>query len=373
VRPKAILVGLVAVGLVGVLAGAQDGPPVGIQTGPATVAPHWTKNTSFPTSIPEGAAFHIVERGDNLWDLATRYLDNPYLWPQLWDANKYIEDAHWIYPGDPIVLPDVALIAAGAGEDLALGGPAGVGEEFGVGEAGAEGGPTVALRPVTEETSLQCAMYVAEEEEDDSLYLIGSELGGDKLALAERDIVYLSKGSNAGVRAGDLYTLHHASYPVRHPVTGSKIGTKVETTGWVKVILVQEDSATAVVEESCIDIHAADYLKPFERVNVPMVVGRPPADRMTPPTGKVDRYVIDLQDDATLGGQGQFVIINAGSADGVTPGNVFSVYRIMYPSVPTPRNVVGEATVVAARNRTATAKITYSSQEIMVGDQVELR
>ena len=67
------------------------------------------------------------------------------------------------------------------------------------------------------------------------------------------------------------------------------------------------------------------------------------------------------------------LIINAGSSDGVTPGNVFSVYRIMYPSVPTPRNVVGEATVVAAQDTTATAKITYSREEIMVGDQVELR
>jgi hypothetical protein len=45
----------------------------------------------------------------------------------------------------------------------------------------------------------------------------------------------------------------------------------------------------------------------------------------------------------------------------------------MYPSVPTPRNVVGEVTVVSTRGSTSTAKITYSSEEIMVGDQVELR
>ena len=104
-----------------------------------------------------------------------------------------------------------------------------------------------------------------------------------------------------------------------------------------------------------------------------MVVSRAHADRLTPPTGKIDRHVVDLQDDATMAGAGQFVIIDAGSADGVSPGSVFSVYRIMYPSVPTPRNVVGEVTVVATRDATATAKITYSSQEIMVGDQVELR
>lgn len=373
-RPKAILGGLVVLALAGALAGAQEAP-AGLQTGPSTVAQHWTKNVSYPTTVPEGTAFHIVERGDTLWDLANRYLQNPYLWPQVWDANKHITDAHWIYPGDPVLFPDMSVIADSAGEELALGGPEGVGEGFeaeGLGE-GAEGGAGAALRPVTEETSLQCAMYVVAEAEDDSLYILGSELGGDKTALAERDIVYLSQGSNDGVKAGDLYSLHHASYPVRHPVTGAKIGTKVETTGWVKVILVHEDTASAVVEESCIDIHAADYLKPFERVNVPMVVRRAHSDRLTPPTGNIDRHVVDLQDDASMAGEGQFVIIDAGSADGVSPGSVFSIYRIMYPSVPSPRNVVGEVTVVSTRNSTATAKITYSREEIMVGDQVELR
>src|SRR5262245_34542737 len=89
-------------------------PTAGLQTGPATVAPHWSKN-KYPESIPEGAIYYIVEKGDTLWDISARFLGNAYLWPQIWDENKYIADAHWIYPGDPIVLPKLALIAAGAG------------------------------------------------------------------------------------------------------------------------------------------------------------------------------------------------------------------------------------------------------------------
>jgi hypothetical protein len=374
VRPKLILGGLVGLALAGTLAVAQDAPPAGLQTGPATVAPHWTKNTGFPTTVPEGAAYHIVERGDTLWDLAARYLDNPYLWPQLWDTNSYIEDAHWIYPGDPVLLPEVALISEGAGEELPLGEPEGITEEFGVeGEVGAAGAPGAALAPVTDETALQCAMYIVQDQEDDSLYIVGGEPGGDKVAYGERDIVYLNKGSNAGVRAGDLYALHHVAYTVKHPVSGRKLGTKVETTGWVKVILAQEDTATAVIEESCADIHAADYLTPFERVNVPMVVRRTVSDRLTPPTGKVEGYVVAIQNDAMIAGAGHFVSLNAGANDGVSPGSVFTVFRVMYPSVPTPRNVIGEATVVATRDTTSTAKVTYSREEIMVGDQVELR
>jgi hypothetical protein len=371
VTPKLILVGCVTVVIAAGGALAQDAP-TGLQTGPAAVAPHSTKNTGYPTAIPEGTAYYIVQRGDTLWDLAGRFLNNHYLWPQIWDANKYIKDAHWIWPGDPVLFPKLSMVAEQAGQAPEVPGPEGLGEAPGALGAG-EGSTASQLGPVTEEMTLQCAQYVVDEREDESLYLLGSEQGSDKVALAERDIVYLSKGSNAGVKPGDLYTMHHVAYPLRHPVSGKKIGTKVETTGWAKVLVVTENSACAIVEQACADIHAGDYLKPFEKVNVPMTVRRVPTDCCNPPNGKVTRYVVDLQDDATIAGTGQLVTIDAGTDDGVAPGSIFSVYRVMYPSVPTPRNVVGEATVVSVRGRTSTAKVTYSRNEIVVGDQVELR
>jgi len=379
VRPKLILGGLVAVAMVAGALQAQEPPQAaGLQTGPATIAPHWTKNESFPTTIPEGTAYYIVVRGDTLWDVAARFLKNPYLWPQIWNENKYIQDAHWIYPGDPLVLPKLAIVAEQAGLAPAAGGPEGLVPETGPGipgmvDTGEPGSAAAALGPVTEELSLQCAQYLVNDREDESLFLVGSEEGSDKMAFGDRDLVYLNKGSNSGVKAGDLYTLHHVAYNVKHPVSGKKLGTKIETTGWVKVILVQEDTACAVIEQACYDVHAGDYLKPFEKVNVPMVVRRAPEECCSTENGKTMRHVVDLQDDVSIGGAGLFVTIDAGTDDGVAPGSVFSLYRVMYPSAPTPRNVIGEATVVAVRERTATAKITYSRREIMLGDAVQLR
>jgi LysM repeat protein len=379
VRPKQILGGLVAVAMVASAALAQEPPQAaGLQTGPATIAPHWTKNPSFPTSIPEGAAYYVVVRGDTLWDISARFLKSPYLWPQIWNENKYVTDAHWIYPGDPIVLPRVALVADQAGQAPGAGEPEGLGPQGGpipgmVEPGEGEAGSAASLGPVTEELSLQCADYVVQDREDESLFVVGSEEGSDKIAFGDRDLVYLNRGSNSGVKAGDLYTMHHVAYAVKHPISGKKLGTKIETTGWVKVILVQENTACAVVEQACFDVHSGDYLKPFEKVNVPMVVRRPPEECCSTENGKTMRHIVDLQGDVSIAGTGLFVTIDAGTEDGVAPGSVFSVYRTMYPSVPTPRNVVGEATIVSVRDRTSTAKITYSRKEIMRGDQVQLR
>lgn len=354
----------------------QTAPPssAGLSVGPASIPKHWSKY-KYPETIPEGATFYIIVRGDTLWDLAGKYLGNPYLWPQIWDQNRYITDAHWIYPGDPLIMPKVALVSERAGE-------AGAGAAAGAEEAGAAGvsGQVIArpgageqLIPAIEEMSLQCAHYIVSDSEDDSLYILGSEGGATKIALTERDIVYLSKGSNAGVKAGDVFTAHHPSYDIKHPQTGRTIGHKIETTGWVRVILVQENSATAVIERSCQDTHAGDYMTPFEKASVPLIVRRPPPDRLTPPTGKIEGAIVDIADDSMVAGQGQLVSINLGTANGIAPGNMLTIFKIMYPSVPTSRNVLGELAVVSVRDRTATAVITYSGDAIMNGDRVELR
>ena len=362
-------------------AAAQEAPAAaGPKVGPYEVPKHWSKY-KYPGSVPEGVAYHIIEKGDTLWDLAGKYLKRPLLWPQIWNDNKYISDAHWIYPGDPIVLKKIEIVAETAGQAVPTT-PAGAEEAAaaaGKAGAGAEGPTESPLYPATEVVTLQCAPQILASRDDESLKVVGSEQGHLQISYSDRDILYLNKGSNAGIKPGDTFSIHRPGSKVTHPRTGKTLGTKVITTGWLRVILAQETSSTAVVDQACTEILAGQYLKPFEKMSVPLVLRRPPADRLTPPSGKAQGYVVDIGHatgyglDQQVAAAGYLLFVDLGAQTGVAPGNLLTAFRLEYPKTPSSRHVLGELAILSVKEKVALAKVLYSADMLQVGDQVEVR
>jgi hypothetical protein len=59
-----------------------------------------------PTTQQQQKQEHVVKKGDTLWDLARQYLNDPFRWPLIFEANKaVVSNPHWIYPAEKLVIP----------------------------------------------------------------------------------------------------------------------------------------------------------------------------------------------------------------------------------------------------------------------------
>ena len=87
----------------------QGSPPRKLEQGQNG---HWTANAS--AGKTEGYEIHTVKSGDTLWNITQEYLKDPFLWPQVWEANPNVANPHWIYPGDEILIKKKIVVMAPA-------------------------------------------------------------------------------------------------------------------------------------------------------------------------------------------------------------------------------------------------------------------
>jgi hypothetical protein len=363
---------LILVGLVtsAVAIQAEDRVPAGTPTHPPRnlkdVGGHWTPWNP----PPAGPDSYIIQRGDTLWDLSGKWLQDPHLWPQIWDVNRYILDSHWIYPGDPLVVPGKPTVVPPGGPPPAAEEPAAEGQpgQQPTAQAVQPPAPPAPLLAVADLADVYCSGFIDPSHKVPGLSVAGRET--EQEAVAQGDVIYLSHGRDEGIQPGVTYQVVRPTDPIRHPVTEARLGTFVARLGKIRVLAVQEKTSTAVIEQSCAPILDDDEVIPWREIPIPRIASLPKFDRYgTDPSGGSVGYVVATRDFLSSVGTGYVIFTDLGSAQGARPGAALRVFRERQGL---PRTMLGQAVILEVEPNTSSAKITLAVKEMVIGDRVEI-
>ncbi len=361
---------------------------------------HWTAWT--PPAPTDAAEVYTIQAGDTLWDLAVRFLGDGYLWPQLWEQNQYILDAHWIYPGDPLIVGastsamadggDVAALPlddpnALDGADLDTEEVAPLDPKGRLSIVSGSDGPV----PLGHESDIYCSGYIDDAGQEFPYAISGSEYdflspsldaaarrdltdafgaaNSNKFGLSVGDIAYIDGGRADGLSPGDLLTAVRPREMVAHPRSKKPMGQYYHYEGRLRVLSVQDSTAIAEIVMACDMVRSNSMLKVFEPEPVPLRRLTPmrPVNYPAPDEEIAEgASIVYARDTAFSLGSGHLVFIDRGSEDDVAPGDIYTVYRQTRPGVPAV--VLGEVAVLSSHRRTSLARILSSRYTVYIGD-----
>ena len=263
-----------------------------------------------PVVNPGAPKHYTVKRGDTLWGIASMYLRDPWLWPEVWVINPQIANPHLIYPGDTLALaygadgrPQVSLEQAGA---VRL---------------------DPRLRSTPLESSIPTIPYTAIAAFlSRPAVMTEEQIRHAPYVLAFRDLHQIA-GSGNEVYVRNLSASENARFAVMHvesPLVDPDDGKVVGYEGiYTATALVQRagEPAKALLIDPARETLQGDRLLPAEANDTPITF------TPSPPKTQVSGQVIDVVGGVDLAGPFEVVVINRGRRHGLAPGSVLAVYQ----------------------------------------------
>lgn len=233
--------------------------------------------------------------------------------------------------------------------------------------ATAQRGPAPTATPLPADVvSLACAPMLAYEVPTVSLRISGSQESVARTIHAPGDLVTINAGTRSGVTVGQEYYTRRA-LASRDGRVGPANPATIRTSGWIRVWAVDEEMSLATISHACETVDVDDYLEPFAAPTVPIASTATSA----PERGNYG-LVLSGQDRRSQFGRGDYLLIDRGSNQGVTPGARFVVYHDKKIS----GNFlfqIGEAVAVDVKTDTSTLQVLSAIDAISAGDYVGMR
>ena len=267
---------------------------------------------------------YVVVGGDTLWDISERFLDSPWLWPEIWYVNPQIENPHLIYPGDIISLVYVdgkPQLRVQRGKGTYKLSPQARSERLD------KAIPTIPVDAIQQ--FLSQPLVVDEETLDSAAYVVSS--ADEHLIVGAGDRAYVrgidsDQGARYQIfRPGDAYV---------DPDTGEVLGYEALYLGDGSAERFG-DPATVRLTRTTREINIGDRVLPMTHEDV--------YPYFTPhaPDSDLEGEIIAVVDGVSQIGQYQIVVINRGTREGVDVGTVFAVSQagaLITDQVSTERN-----------------------------------
>lgn len=290
---------------------------------------------------------HKVIKGDTLWDISERELKDPFLWPKIWEVNKWIADPHWIYPGQIIKIPVYLLKKEDEKEPLKEL-PQPVAEP--VAEPIQE--PVkVVKQPLINKNVIIASGYLSNEIPRAG-QIVDSPTG--QRIFGNEDDVYVEM--EKPVKDGDKFYIIKTSGPVSHPITGQNLGYIINISGVAEIMKDHAGNTMARITKCFREINKNDVLIPYYEVDVPMIAGK---FRNPDENGMILASASQAVYDSML----DVVYLDKGCKDGIQIGDKFRTYDVGKRAIQN-----GVIQVINCRDHTSTAIIESSSSPVFPGN-----
>ena len=304
---------------------------------------------------------HQVRSGDTLWDIASLFLNNPWCWPEVWKPNQsLINNPHWIYPGQIIVLNRLS------------------------GSLGLEvdtSAPLQQLSPAIRSTPIAHAPLPLLSEKLQSLFTRTPLISNDSLPNAptireiESGRVIAGKGDSVfvtgDVGSNEQFDVFRVKHFIVDPDTKQPLGVAGLNIGRVR--LSQQSGAMHKfrITLSEKEFSAGDKLVPVNDSDLVPLFPHP---------GKIiDGKLAAILHDGRWARMHDIVVLNRGSLHGLDPGSVVKVVRHvrirpnenpLSNSLNGNKQAIGTLLVFKVQERISLAMIMQARDAITIGDSI---
>ena len=256
---------------------------------------------------PDAPKSYTVKRGDTLWGIASIFLKDPWLWPEVWIINPQVQNPHLIYPGDTLALaygangqPQIRLTNGGAAR----------------------------LNPRLRSEPLEGAIPTLPYSAISAFLLKPSVLTKDQIKKAPSVLAFREKhligGATNDIYVRDLnapegarFSVVHVGEALRDPDNGDVLGYEGIYTATASVTTTTNPSK-ALLSDSARETLVGDKLMTSDaETPLNFILSSPPAN--------IQGRIIHVVDGTDLIGQYQIVVINRGTRHGIVAGNVMAI------------------------------------------------